>query len=117
MILYSFVEIALALPLRGAVAVDEREIALVKTARLEKSRAGLDGSVAGSPDANLAIVGCCRDNKPSGSHADQASASPFLDVFYNQHQTPPLFGQDLFKCTRRLVLQLLLLLRAKMISD
>jgi hypothetical protein len=98
--------------LRGAIAVDEREIALVKPAGLEKSRAGLDGSVAGSPDANLAIVGYRRDNKPGGNHADQARASPFSNVFYKQHQTPPLFGQDLFKCTRRRVLQLILLLRA-----
>lgn len=88
MILHSLVEIALVLPLIGAVAVDQREIALVIPAGIKEARAGLDGSVAGSPYANLAVVRCCRNNKPSGSHADQASENPSLNVFCEQHQTP-----------------------------
>src|SRR6185437_9426852 len=45
-ILQRLVEIVLVVPLIGAVAVDEREIALVEAAGLQEARAGRDGGVA-----------------------------------------------------------------------
>src|SRR4029078_10475744 len=92
-ILQSLVEIALAVPLIGAVAVDKREIALVEPAGLQEPRAGLDGRVTGSPYARLAVIRCCRNDERGGRHADQPDESPFLNVFCEHYQTPPLFGQ------------------------
>jgi hypothetical protein len=93
MILHGLVEIALALPLVGAVAVDESEIALVKPAGFQEARAGLDGCVAGTAHASLAIVRCRRDDETNGRHADQCGESPFLESFYEWHPNAPLFGQ------------------------
>lgn len=73
----------------------------------QEARAGLDGSVAGSPYANLAVVRCCRNNKPGGPHADQAGENPVLDVFCEQHQTLRCLA-GLFDYSPRFVLQLLL---------
>ena len=95
MILHGLVEIALALPLIGAVAVDEGEIALVKPAGLEEARAGLDGGVAGSAHASLAIVRCCRNDETGGRHADQSGENPFLDIFCGQGEG------DQFRSPRR----------------
>ena len=89
MILHGFVEVALALPLIGAIAVDDREIIPVISAGIESTRTGLDCVVARPSYANLAVVGLCRNNKPNGRDTDKAGPSPFYDAFCAQHQTPP----------------------------
>src|SRR5262249_17892336 len=88
-ILHGLVEIALALPLIGAVAVDEREITLVEPAGTNETRAGLDSRIAGSTHAFLAILRCRWDHNAGGR---QPGENVFLK---EQHQTPPLFGQGL----------------------
>ena len=79
MILHGLVEIALALPLIGGVAVDEREIALVKPAGLEEARAGLDGDVAARRgDYDRAIA----------DHTEAIRVDPaYANGFYNRGLT------------------------------
>ena len=76
MIRDGFLELAHAVPLVTAIAVDDCEIALVVSAGLDGAGAGLDRGVAGSSDANLAVVGSRRAAETNGGDADQSPCDP-----------------------------------------
>src|SRR5512135_3633137 len=107
MILHSLIEIALELPLIGAVAVDQCEIAPVIPAGIKEARAGLDGSVAGyvrKPRRRPLLLE--QQTKRQSCRSDQRESS--FERLLRAAPNAPLFGQGLFNCSPRFVLQLLL---------
>src|SRR5262249_12941242 len=81
--------LALALPLKTAIAVDDREIMPIKSARINSARASVDCGVARSSYAKLAIICYGGTNEVTASHPDQKTKNYISYVSFAPHLTSP----------------------------